>query len=975
MGFVVYLLHFQYQSNLDYKDVQKKKLTIVANLSKDDTYKEINFIEGFYDCLHAYSIQQYFDIDIKDNLVTDHSANQIISFPLQNFTHQDIIELKKMKKETFSRNVKLHEKIASIDEKNFKKTLLTSNELDDLRIILGENNPLNIKIVDNTKEVSLIGLTSDQYDDFIKFYQNTQSVLLMASPSPFIKEQSHKFIFNLLKSEEEQGEQLFILLAKNKSLATNTVFLISHESNQDHGFLKGFEGAISSVDNKIKNDHVKIKDDITDLELETIIKSKLNHDMIAFDLNEELSVKLIKIARDYEFKGRLVGFHCINKKDFYKNFSEFTNEILQPGFYTENLMGITPFMAQLIHMNQATVVNDYIQHYKTLPSSEYAYGFDTGLLYVNFIQKLKKDNIDVEDIDSVKFIHLFKKYLNNLIKIPVAHEGFTSKIIFDDHNQRMMKSSVFVYRNNKQVPFYKQFHQDYSNAAEIINYKKSRDQKTKDIFFTTIGFNKLNKIDLAQQTFSADFYLTFRSSLPIQPNDLVFSNNVKNNLSMNVIKSIHIDNQYYSVIQGSGDFLFSPTPQELLLGQFHLPIVLHHKNLDAEKMIFIVDDSEAHHVEINPAVNLTLINHDTQLSDNLFVSSANDADPKMMRNFSVVTHAIKLESHNLLRTLMSFKYALPFVMLFIFNIFYLIQKNINNDLKNLLLFIASRIMLAATLFVIEIVLFSSQFINEYSIRFLLNLQKGFMAAYFILITMMLDALVFYCLKTPSTKSLELVLKCTIRSINYFIMLSFYVAFVLKQDVLPLFATSSVFLTILGLGIREIILDILGGITIAIEKSIQIKDWVRIKYKEQEILGEVKELGWRNVVVHSRDHQVHFIPNSICIQNVLSNTSLYQGYYGVDIPFQISTEANIDKIVALILEELQTLLAHNQNVDHLTNSRVHCTEIDSRGTKLFARVFYRSEKSRDEIKTEALGIINKILIREKAYPNVALDLQR
>ena len=190
--------------------------------------------------------------------------------------------------------------------------------------------------------------------------------------------------------------------------------------------------------------------------------------------------------------------------------------------------------------------------------------------------------------------------------------------------------------------------------------------------------------------------------------------------------------------------------------------------------------------------------------------------------------------------------------------------------------------------------------------------------------------------------------------------------------MPVLAASSVILTVVGLALRELILDALGGITIGLEGAIKPGDWVHINAKDHNIDGMVEELGWRNVRIHSRDGLVHFIPNSILIQQTVANASSNGGFERLEIPFEISPKANLKAINEVITFALADLLGSNPYVDHTRPIRIVCEEIESRGVEMHVQVFYRADQSEDQLSTMVLELVNRLLREHHALPFMAVE---
>jgi hypothetical protein len=180
------------------------------------------------------------------------------------------------------------------------------------------------------------------------------------------------------------------------------------------------------------------------------------------------------------------------------------------------------------------------------------------------------------------------------------------------------------------------------------------------------------------------------------------------------------------------------------------------------------------------------------------------------------------------------------------------------------------------------------------------------------------------------------------------------------------------LTVVGLALRELILDALGGITIGLEGAVKPGDWVHINAQDHGISGVIEELGWRNVRIHSRDGLVHFIPNSILIQKTVSNASSSGGYERVEIPFGISPVANLQHIIQVVTVGIGELLTDNSSVDHTRPIRLVCEKIESRGVQINAQIFYRADQSSDHLSTIVLELVNRLLREHHALPFMSIE---
>jgi len=281
-----------------------------------------------------------------------------------------------------------------------------------------------------------------------------------------------------------------------------------------------------------------------------------------------------------------------------------------------------------------------------------------------------------------------------------------------------------------------------------------------------------------------------------------------------------------------------------------------------------------------------------------------------------------------------------------------------------------------TAFFCEVGLFFSPALDKVNTLLLVAIQNSFTAFYYFAFAATLNLCVDWFIDKQQSKktALQGSLRVLLSIIIYSTSFGFYYTDVLRRDILPVLAASSVILTVVGLALRELILDALGGITIGLEGAIKPGDWISINAKDHDIDGRVEELGWRNVRIHSRDGLVHFIPNSVLIQQTVSNASSDGGFSRVEIPFEVSPAANLEQLIESIRLAVTDLLKDNEFVDHTKAIRIICEEIESDGVQLEAHIFYRADQSRDQLSTAILELVNRILREQNALPFMSIALK-
>ena len=115
-------------------------------------------------------------------------------------------------------------------------------------------------------------------------------------------------------------------------------------------------------------------------------------------------------------------------------------------------------------------------------------------------------------------------------------------------------------------------------------------------------------------------------------------------------------------------------------------------------------------------------------------------------------------------------------------------------------------------------------------------------------------------------------------VNIFsLVLSILIAFwavntILGVQLTPLIATSAAFSIILGLALQDTLGHLFAGISLQIDKTFEIGDWLEVINGPTKIVGQVKELSWRSTLLIGLSDETITLPNKIVAQCQVSNFS-------------------------------------------------------------------------------------------------------
>ena len=89
---------------------------------------------------------------------------------------------------------------------------------------------------------------------------------------------------------------------------------------------------------------------------------------------------------------------------------------------------------------------------------------------------------------------------------------------------------------------------------------------------------------------------------------------------------------------------------------------------------------------------------------------------------------------------------------------------------------------------------------------------------------------------------------------------------------PVLATSAAFSIILGLALQDTLGNLFAGISLQVDKTFEIGDWLEVQNGLIKITGQVKELSWRSTVLIGLSDEVITLPNKLIAGLQVSNFS-------------------------------------------------------------------------------------------------------
>jgi small-conductance mechanosensitive channel/CRP-like cAMP-binding protein len=199
------------------------------------------------------------------------------------------------------------------------------------------------------------------------------------------------------------------------------------------------------------------------------------------------------------------------------------------------------------------------------------------------------------------------------------------------------------------------------------------------------------------------------------------------------------------------------------------------------------------------------------------------------------------------------------------------------------------------------------------------------------------------------------------------------ATVFDQSVTGIWATSGVVSIVIGIALRNVILDVFIGLSMHIEKSFRIGDWVMVHQNRREthIVGQVIEVNWRTTRLKTTAKNMVVVPNSKMGEAILTNYMQPQPHFRVDLNFVLDYSVSPDRAIRVLMSGVRAL-ADNERILTEPVPEVRLDEALSGGQKYEVRFFILPVNISPK---ESKHLVNKSVIEHLARAGLSPSMEK
>ena len=122
------------------------------------------------------------------------------------------------------------------------------------------------------------------------------------------------------------------------------------------------------------------------------------------------------------------------------------------------------------------------------------------------------------------------------------------------------------------------------------------------------------------------------------------------------------------------------------------------------------------------------------------------------------------------------------------------------------------------------------------------------------------------------------------------------------DVGSIVTTSAILTAVLAFAMQDTLGNILGGIAIQLDNSVQVGDWIKI----DDLSGRVRDIRWRSTLIETRNWETVLIPNSLLMKSRVAILGRREGaplQWRRQLNFMVDPGVPPARVIAIVNEEM------------------------------------------------------------------------
>jgi len=138
----------------------------------------------------------------------------------------------------------------------------------------------------------------------------------------------------------------------------------------------------------------------------------------------------------------------------------------------------------------------------------------------------------------------------------------------------------------------------------------------------------------------------------------------------------------------------------------------------------------------------------------------------------------------------------------------------------------------------------------------------------------------------------------------FIIVLWGLSYFFGIDLAPILATSAALSIVLGLALQDTLGNLFAGISMQMDHSFEIGDWLEVTTGNQKTVGQVTEISWRSTTLTGWWNESVTLPNRVLASAQISNFKKGEIAIYRNQTFRVSHSVDTELVRQILLESLQ-----------------------------------------------------------------------
>jgi potassium efflux system protein len=662
-----------------------------------------------------------------------------------------------------------------------------------------------------------------------------------------------------------------------------------------------------------------------DVKLEQIAREvvrELGDGVLVLAMQPDAGVRLVKRLRDLAFAGEIVATDALSSQAFVDGFRVYPEERAQPGYYTNGIYTVTPFLFDSGGRVAGTFMRQYVGRFDRSPDWYAAFAADAaGVL----IEALRRAGLEPSPETIREDRARLRQALASIGEVdPVP--GVTGANFFDAVGDVVKPVPMGRFLNGEIVTALEQLQLAPAgrggpelDPARLVSLAGERRYRM-DVAQVGVRARRFGKPDFREGTFELDFDLWFRYRGEDAVENVEFTNAVEPIDLGELVDEVVEGDLRYRLYRASG--LFRTDSVDAGYGEHVLAISFHHRERTRQDLIFAIDAvgmnlGRARTRDQRSARANSLLDPSYGWATTDLIFSQDSVDENALGHPRYLDSGVPARSFSQLTVgLIVKRQALS------------LRGTVGEENRWLLLWIGvagfaalfavgrSRMpklcWLLQSGFVLMVVIVAEPLLGDWVGRHAGSYYEGVVGSVFDVLWWVVPAtfvhiaivrFIWQPAEERSGHAVPTLLRAFVASLVYLLALFGLVAFVYDYRLTGLLATSGVLAMIIGLAVQLNITNIFAGIALNLERPFRVGDWIMIHGRrpdpEDSVIGMVTDINWRTTRLVTAADTVVVVPNGVISEKIITNFSHPDEKSRFELEYTVDQSVSPDRVVAVI----------------------------------------------------------------------------